>query len=126
MAVLAALRLFACNALWRTTGMRPAGRALVRALASEDEDRRTIAGMFLVQAGRRADPLLREAIARRENLPFVLAILGDIGDPKAEPLLRELTGDADPEVADAARQALRVLAAQARAAAAASRAPQGS
>lgn len=103
---------FANRALFSTTGLRPAGRALVRALGSEDENVRTIAGMSLVQAGERAEPLLQEAARRRENLPLVLTILGDIGDPKSEPLLERYTGDEDPEVARSAREALRVLRAQ--------------
>lgn len=105
-----AARLFACNAVWRLTRLPGAGRALVRALGSEDEDLRTIAGMFLVQAGRRAEPLLEEALRRRENLPMVLSILASIGDRKFEPELREFSRDDDPKVAQAARDALRVLA----------------
>jgi hypothetical protein len=68
--------------------------------------------MLLVQAGRRAEPLVAEAIRRREGLPTVLLIAGDIGAVRLEPELRRLTGDADPEVAQAARDGLRILAAQ--------------
>ena len=100
---------FANRALFSTTGLRPAGRALVRALGSEHEDVRAVAGMSLVQSGERAEPLLEEAARRRENLPLVLTILGDIGDPKSEPLLERYTDDEDPEVARSAREALRVL-----------------
>ena len=104
-----ALPLIACKTLWGVTGLRWAGRALVRALGQEDEDLRTLAGMFLVRAGRRAGPLLHEALARRENLPMVLSILADIGDSSVEPELRQFAGDRDPQVAAAARNALRVL-----------------
>lgn len=100
---------FANRALFATTGLRPAGRALVRALGSEDENVRTIAGMFLVQSGRRAEPVLEEALARRENVPLVLTILGGIGDPAIEPLLRRFAMDPDPETAQAAREALEEL-----------------
>ena len=102
-------RVHASNALWRATGSRPAGRALVRALAAGDENVRTSAGMLLVKAGKRAEPLLAEALARRENLPLVLTILGDIGDRDLEPQLRRLSEDNDPRVARAARDALRVI-----------------
>jgi HEAT repeat protein len=102
-------RLFVANAVWRTTGLPSAGRALVEALSSPDENVRTIAGMFLVQAGRKAEPLLREALARGDNLPLVLSILGDIGDPAFEPELRRFLDHPDPNIAKAARDALRVM-----------------
>jgi HEAT repeat protein len=95
--------------IWRSTGLRAAGRALVRALGSEDEDLRTIAGMFLVKAGKDSEPLLEEALNRRENLPMVLWILGDIGDSRLEPEIRQFSDDLDPRVAGAARDALEGL-----------------
>ncbi|MDQ3815005.1 MAG: HEAT repeat domain-containing protein [Armatimonadota bacterium] len=104
--------IFAANATWRATDFKPAGRVLIRALGSTDENQRDIAGMFLVQAGRQAEPLLYEALARRENVPIVLTILGDIGDPQAEPTLRQFTTDPDPAIARAAHDALRVFAVQ--------------
>jgi HEAT repeat protein len=103
--------LFTCQAIWRVTGARAAGRFLVRSLGSDDENVRVIAGMFLVRAGKRAEPLLEEALRRRENLPMVLSILGDIGNEKFESNLRQFTSDRDPRVAQAAQNALRVLAA---------------
>ena len=105
-----AAKLFAYRALWRTTGSATAGRALVRALGSTDEDLRTIAGMLLVKAGKNAEPLLQEALDRRENLPIVLTVLADIGDSRLEPEIRAFSHDEDPNVARAAREALRVLA----------------
>ena len=104
-------RLFVYKTLWRRLGLRSSGRALVHALGAADEDLRTIAGMFLVQGGRQAEPLLLEALARRENLPMVLSILGDIGDQRLESELRRFTHDSDAEVARAAQDALRVLGA---------------
>jgi hypothetical protein len=104
--------LYLVKSVWRATGSRSAGWALVDALGSPDEGVRTVAGMLLVQAGRRAEPLVAEAIRRREGLPTVLLIAGDIGAVRLEPELRRLTGDADPEVAQAARDGLRILAAQ--------------
>jgi HEAT repeat protein len=103
---------FANRAVFSSTGFRPAGRALVTALGSRDENVRLIAGMSLVRNGRRAEPLLEEALARRENVPMVLALLGDIGDPACEPLIARFTADPDPEAARAAHDALRVLHAQ--------------
>jgi len=97
------------HALWRTAGLRSAGRALIKALASEDETVRTMAGMSLVRAGERSEPLLEEALDRRESLPLVLQILADIGDPSIAPELERFTSDRNPEVARAAQEALRTL-----------------
>lgn len=97
------------NALWRATGLPAAGRAVLRGLDSPDASVRTIAGMLLVRGGVRAVPLLEEAAAARRGLPLVATLLGDIGDPRARPTLIALTADQDPEVARAARDALRAL-----------------
>ena len=104
-----AAKLFAYRALWRA-GSLSAGRALVRALGSTDENLRTIAGMFLVKAGSDSEKLLHEALSRRENIPMVLTVLADIGDSRLEPEIRAFSQDLDPNVAKAAREALRVLA----------------
>jgi hypothetical protein len=101
--------LFGDYGLWRSTGLRSAGRALVKALGSPDEDLRTIAGMLLVRGGKRSRPLLEEALRRREHLPMVISVLADLGDPGVLPEIRPYVQDTDPEVADAARQSLRVL-----------------
>jgi hypothetical protein len=107
-------RLYALKALWSSTGSRSAGRALVDALDSEDEGVRTVAGMLLVQSGKRAEPLVEDALKRRKNLPAVLLIAGDIGAVRLEPELRRFTADADPQVAKAAQDGLRTLAVTAR------------
>jgi hypothetical protein len=96
-------------------GLRAAGRALVDALGSPDEGVRTVAGMFLVQSGKRAEPLLAEAIHHRKYLPAVLLIAGDIGAVRLEPQLRRFTADADPKIAEAAHHGLRILTEQRRA-----------
>jgi hypothetical protein len=105
-------RLYALKALWTGTGLRPAGRALVEALGSEDDGVRTVAGMLLVQSGKRAEPLVADALRRRQHLPMVLLIAGDIGAVGLEGELRRFTADPDPQVAKAARDALRILTAQ--------------
>jgi HEAT repeat protein len=112
MRVLRAARLFALKWVWLATGLQTAGRALVRALSSPDEGVRTIAGMFLVQAGARAVPLVEEALGQRQGLPMVLLVAGDIGASRLEPELRRFTTDPDPQVAKAALDSLRTLAAQ--------------
>lgn len=104
--------MFALKWVWLATGLQTAGRALVGALSSPDEGVRTIAGMFLVQAGARAVPLVEEALGRRQGLPMVLVVAGDIGASRLEPQLRRFTTDPDPQVAKAALDSLRTLAAQ--------------
>jgi hypothetical protein len=101
--------LYALKSLWILIGCRSAGRALVRALGSTDEGKRTVAGMFLVRSGKRAEPLVAEAIRQREHLPIVLLIAGDIGASSLVPELRHLTMDPDPDVARAAHDALEIL-----------------
>lgn len=85
------------------------GRVLVDALASDDEDERTIAGILLTKAGRRAEPLLEEALKDGRHRPEVIAVLGSIGDPDMVPELRPFEQNEDPEVASAARDAIRVI-----------------
>jgi HEAT repeat protein len=109
--VLHAVFLFLMQQVWRWTGSSAAARSLVRALGSPNPNIRSIAGIFLVRTGGRAAPYLEESLKRRENLPMVLAILADIGDLNIEPELQQFTEDRDPQVATAARNALRVLAA---------------
>ncbi len=106
---LGALRLFVYRALWYWLGMTSAGRALVRALGSPDENIRSIAGILLAKSGTRAEPLLQESLNRRENLPIVLTVLGSIGDPALIPQLRQFTNDRNPEVAKAAQEALKIV-----------------
>jgi len=109
MRVAATARLFALQTLWRRLGVRSAGRALVRGLGDADDDVRTIAGMFLVQAGKRSIPYLKEAIHKREHLEMAARVIGDLGAVELEPELRALSRDSDPRVATAADDALRLL-----------------
>jgi HEAT repeat protein len=102
-------RLLVYWSLWFGLCFAPAGRALVKALGSPDKNIRSIAGMLLVKGGKRAEPLLLEAAARRESLPMVLTALGSIGDPAVIPQLRQFTEDENPDVANAAREAIKVL-----------------
>jgi hypothetical protein len=112
MGLLQAARLFALKSIWHATGLRSAGKALLHALASPDPGVRTVAGMFLVQSGKRAEPLVEEAIHKGLNLPMVLVIAGDIGAARLAPDLQQFTSHPDPEVSKAARDGLRILAAQ--------------
>jgi hypothetical protein len=103
------LWLFVCRWVWRVARLRIAGRRLVRALRSPDETTRTVAGIFLVQEGRRSVPLLHHALKRGESVASVLRVLGDIGDRESEPAIARFATDRDAEVAQAARDALQNL-----------------
>jgi HEAT repeat protein len=104
-----AIGVFACAAVWRTTGLKAAGRPLVRALGASDETVRNIAGILLVRAGKRAEPLLQEALHKRENLPLVLTILADLGSRNFQSEMEAFSRDGDPQIARAAQAALRTL-----------------
>src|SRR4030095_12528222 len=106
--LLGAIRLFVYRALWYWLGITSAGHALVRALGSPDENIRSIAGILLAKSGKRAEPLLQEALIRRENLPTVLTALGSIGDPALIPQLRRFADDQNPEVPKAAQETSKV------------------
>lgn len=110
MNVAAAARLFASNAVWSVTRIDAAGRVLVDALASDDEGLRTVAGILLTRAGRRAEPLLGEALKAGKHVPMVISVLGSIGDPAVLSAVQAFEGSSDPEVARAAKNAIRVIA----------------
>jgi HEAT repeat protein len=109
MKLLKLLPVLLASVTWRVMGIRLAGRFLVRALGTDDEQVRAIAGMMLVKSGKKAEPLLQEALNRRENVSIVLTVLGSIGDPAIEPEIRRFADDKDPRVSKAARDALRVV-----------------
>ena len=112
-------QLFVSKAVWTVTGLDAAGRTLIHALDSEDEDIRTIAGMFLVQTGQRAEPLLKEALHKGQHLPMVISILGSIGDPgiksDLESFLKSFAKDEasdseiPPEIAQAVKDAIETI-----------------
>jgi hypothetical protein len=102
----------AAGAAWKVGHPEWAGRKLVTALGSDDENARTIAGMLLVKGGAHALPLLREAMAQEQNLPMVLAVAESIGDASIAPDVRRFTDHRDPKVAGAAKDALRALEAK--------------
>jgi HEAT repeat protein len=112
MMVLSAAYLFTCKLIWSLTRLNGAAKPLVRALGSSDDNLRMIAGMFLVQAGPRAIPVLTEALRKRENLQMVLSIVASVGDKKLEPYVRPFESDGDANVAAAARHAVEVLSTQ--------------
>ena len=98
-------------AAWRVFGSKSAGRLLIRALSSTDENVRVIAGMFLVKSGQRALPLLREALKGRSALATVITIVGDIGDKSVVGEIEPFLDDGDSQVQKAARAVCELLTA---------------
>ena len=101
--------LYRANMVWKLFGTRASGQRLIEGLSSPNENVRTLAGMFLVQSGRKAIPLLEYELENRRNMPLVLTMLGDIGAAESEGQLRRHLDDPDPEAAKAANEALRAL-----------------
>ena len=104
-----AAKMFAAGAAWKSAGLGVAGRTLVRGLASKDETVRNIAGILMVKAGRKSGPLLAAALkkASHEHAPMLLRILGELGDPQWDGMLERYAENNDPEIAAAARDAMK-------------------
>jgi len=94
--------------IWRLSRMKWAGRILLHAL-EDSEPIRMLAGMLLVKGKEQALPLLMEAVRTRYQLPTILTMLGDVGDARYRHVVEEFTDDADPRVALAAREAIRIF-----------------
>jgi hypothetical protein len=107
--LITASRLFVSSAIWRFTGSERFGNVLIEGLDSPDENLRMISGTLLSRAGSRIIPMLRGAIKRQQNLPMILTIIGDVGGLEQASLLEQYMADERPDVARAARDALRVL-----------------
>jgi hypothetical protein len=104
-----AARLATRRFAWGATRSVALGRPLVAALGAEDEDVRVLAGTFLTRAGKKAEPLLIDALNRRENIPAVLEVLAGIADDTAEREIDRYLDDPDPAVVEAAVSARRVV-----------------
>jgi hypothetical protein len=111
--VAASAKLFAAGAGWRLAGVPTAGRTLLTAVATGAENEKTLAGMFLVQAGDRSVPLLTEAILAGGNDRALLDALASIGSDQARTALvtiaRGTQAAVTPQTREAAVEALRTL-----------------
>ena len=108
MSAAGAARLLAAGAAWRFFGAAPAGRALVGALAADDETERTVAGMALARAGDRSAPLLTEALLAGSAPDLLVDVLASIGTDAARSALRRVAQGV-PGAAESAARALRTL-----------------
>lgn len=100
--VIGAFGALAAGMTWRSMGLRPAGRVLLRSLEAEGQER-TIAGMALVQAGERSISLIESELESRGASKIIVQILADIGGTHARHVL-ELIGTGQGEVAELARR----------------------
>jgi HEAT repeat protein len=82
---------------------------MVRGLASPDRNVRTIAGILLVRGGAKAEPILLEALRDHNNPEMVLRVLGDVASTRAKPSILPFAEDSDPKIADAAKDALKII-----------------
>lgn len=103
------LRLFAFKALWESTRAAYFGCRIASHLASSDPNVRTIAGILLARGGPKAEPVLLEALEKRQNPEMVLRVLGDVAGLQTKPLILPYIHDSDPKIADAAKDALKVI-----------------
>ncbi len=109
MKLLEAAKLFVAGSLWRASGARFAGQALLGGLSSSDENNRLIAGILLVRSGAKAGPLYREALEHGTPMPLLLRVIGDAGIKDLAPQIARYTDSTDPGVAQAAAYALEAL-----------------
>jgi HEAT repeat protein len=92
-----------------SAGWSRAARKLLEGLRSEDETTRSLAATLLARSGPQALDALREAVQEEESLPFVLTMLGDLGDKQDEETLAKFATHHDAQVQTAAKYALEVL-----------------
>lgn len=102
------LKVIAAGVAWRTVGNKSAGKELVQAFTSDDEQSRNLAGISLVKAGDRSVDLIEKLRARGRLTPELVKLLPDIGGQRSKALLSELAADKGP-VADAAVESLELL-----------------
>jgi radical SAM superfamily enzyme with C-terminal helix-hairpin-helix motif len=99
--------LLAAGATWRLTGVPAAGRALVTAATTGDENDQVLARMMLVKAGNRSVPIVTGTLLADPAATALVDVLASIGTEEARQALRKLSHDAQHR--EAATEALRTL-----------------
>jgi hypothetical protein len=94
---------------WRLFGSRRAGEILLRALASEDEQNRMLAGMSLVKAGDRSLRLIEKKLNDEKGSVPLVRLLPDIGGEDARGLLETIVARNSGEMAEAATECIDLL-----------------
>ena len=104
MGLASSIGLVGAGLAWRSARFKPAGRALVNALDSGEQDR-TLAGMALVQAGERSVELIEERLEASEATLMLVRVLNDIGGAAAQRALKRIAA-AGGEAGELARRLL--------------------
>jgi len=94
---------------WRLFGSRRAGEILLRALASDDEQNRMLAGMSLVKAGDRSLRLIEKKLNDEKGSVPLVRLLPDIGGEDARGLLETIVARNSGEMAEAATECIDLL-----------------
>lgn len=102
-------RVFTQAAVWRTTRSRKAGRSLISAACSDDEETAALAGILLTRAGDRVVPLIAEAISEGADDPMLLDLLTSVGSPSARAELRQIADSGAARLREAAQESLATL-----------------
>ncbi|MGB5511360.1 MAG: hypothetical protein WBM87_06595, partial [Woeseiaceae bacterium] len=97
------------GASWRLSGSRRAGEILLRALASDDEQNRMLAGMSLVKAGRRSLRLIEKTVNDDKGSVPLIRLLPDIGGEDARDLLERIAARNSGDMAKAADECIDLL-----------------
>ncbi|HLF61465.1 MAG TPA: hypothetical protein VI980_09840 [Acidimicrobiia bacterium] len=108
MGVGSSLKVIGAGVAWRTAGVESAGRNLIQAFGSDDEQDRALAGMSIVKAGERSIGLIEKARSAGRLTPSLVRLLADIGSPKARDLLAEIATESGP-LAAAAHESLKLM-----------------
>jgi hypothetical protein len=99
----------ATGTTWLLTGADSLGRKLIEALTSDDDDSKTLAGMYLVKGGERGRRLVVDALEKGAEAPELVTVLQSLGGPEAEAALADLAEHEERPLAGQARRALNEL-----------------
>lgn len=102
------LKLVAAGVAWRSLGNAGAGRTLLEATSSDDEQERMLAGISLVKAGEQSIDLIGDAAETGYLSPEAVRLLADIGGPRSRVLLTEISSEPG-ELGEAATSSLELL-----------------
>lgn len=94
---------------WRLFGSRRAGEQLLEAMNGDDEQRRMIAGISLVKAGRRSFRLIERKIEAGEATAPLVRLLPDIGGEQARAVLERVADSTSGELGNAATECIDLL-----------------
>jgi radical SAM superfamily enzyme with C-terminal helix-hairpin-helix motif len=104
-----AFRVIAAGIAWRLFGSRNSGTLLLKAMATDDEQNRMLAGMSLVKAGDRSFRLIESEINNDSASVSLIRLLPEIGGEDARELLEGIAAGDSHELAEAANECIDLL-----------------